>query len=51
MESQIKTIKIKADNEQCYVLINECDFNDKIHTLYSNMPVQPVKRTRRKAIK
>lgn len=48
MQAQVKTVKIKADNEQGFVVINECDFDEKIHTLYSD---KPVKRTRRKAAK
>ena len=48
MEAQIKTIKIKADNEQGFILINESDFNEKIHALYSD---KPIKRARRKAAK
>ncbi len=37
------TVRIVADNEQGFTVINECDFNDKEQKLFSDKPVKKEK--------
>jgi hypothetical protein len=41
---RIKTVRIETDNEQGFYLLNESDFNPKIHKLFGVKvdPVEPV---------
>ena len=42
---ECSTVKIKADNEQGFIIINEEDFDAKTQTIYS----EDAKPTRKKA--
>ena len=46
----LPTVKVVADNEQGYMVINEADFDDKAHTLYEE-PKEPKKAKGKKADK
>ncbi len=43
---QIPVIKIQADNEQGFILINKSDYDEKSHKLY-----KPEKKTAQKEVK
>ena len=43
----METIKIKSDNEQGFIIINACDFDEKTQIIYGTK--EPVKTRRVKA--
>lgn len=56
----IPTVRIKADNEEGYIVINESDYDELEHELFDNKPLETKPRstvkkktttTRKKAVK
>ena len=45
MPIAIPTIRVKADNEQGYIVINESDFDEKEHTKFDSKPLPTKSRT------
>lgn len=41
----IPTIRIKSDNEEGFVVINKCDFDELEHELYDDKPVETKSRS------
>ena len=48
MEEQmaLPTVKIKADTQYGYMLINESDYDAKIHELYEDVDQKPARKTK-----
>lgn len=44
------TVKVKADNEQGYIVIDEDDFDDTVHTRF-DVPLEEPVRSERKTRK
>lgn len=47
--AEVKTVKIKHECDDGYCVINESDFDDKRHTLYSDKPAPEAKPKPKKA--
>lgn len=45
----LPTVKIKADSEYGYAIINEADFDAAAHTLWSDAPAEPAEKPAKKA--
>ncbi len=47
--AKCQTVRVASDNEQGFIIINECDFNDKTQKLYSDKPKTKAKPKVKKA--
>jgi hypothetical protein len=48
MENTVETVKIEADNEQGFIVINKSDYDENAHTLHGE---KPKRRTRTRKAK
>jgi hypothetical protein len=40
----VETVKIVADNEQGFIIINAVDYDESIHCLYQYPPIKEAKK-------